>query len=149
MVFNIPVEKQCFKCKKTKTLALFYKHSQMKDGHLNKCIECAKKDVAKHREENIEKIRAYDRKRGSRQSRESLQKYRAENPAKYRATSMVSNAIRAGKLFREPCEICGREDTHAHHDDYAKPLNVRWLCPPHHFEWHKKHGEGLNAKKPA
>jgi len=41
-------------------------------------------------------------------------------------------AIRHGKLQRQPCEVCGAKDTHAHHDDYTKPLQVRWLCPPCH-----------------
>ena len=52
------------KCNKEKPLSDFYKHSQMKDGHLNKCKECIKKNVLDHREKNIDKIREYDRKRG-------------------------------------------------------------------------------------
>ncbi len=37
--------KKCFKCEKVKPINSFYKHPRMGDGHLNKCIECTKKDV--------------------------------------------------------------------------------------------------------
>jgi hypothetical protein len=35
--------KKCIVCSIEKPLEDFYKHSQMKDGHVNKCIECSKK----------------------------------------------------------------------------------------------------------
>lgn len=115
------------------------------DGHLNKCKECAKNDVRAHREKNIERIRAYDRARGNRQGYEYTKEYRSKYPNKYRAHNIVNKAIRDKKLFKEPCEICGsNEKIHAHHDDYAKPLNVRWLCSAHHRQWHIENGEGLN-----
>lgn len=35
------------------------------------------------------------------------------------------------------CEVCGRtRNVDAHHDDYAKPLDVRWLCRSHHRKLH-------------
>jgi hypothetical protein len=53
----------------------------------------------------------------------------------YRAPS---NAIRDGRLIRQPCEVCGALNVEAHHDDYSKPLTVRWLCRRHHLEHHGK-----------
>lgn len=138
--------KTCFKCNETKPLTEYYKHAAMKDGHLNKCKLCAKKDVHLHRHESTsrEKILAYDRARGSRQTLQKLQEYRAKYPKKYKAHSIVNYAIKSKKLFREPCQICGNENTHGHHDDYDKPLNVRWLCAEHHHAWHAENGEALN-----
>jgi hypothetical protein len=38
-------EKICFKCGVKKDLSEYYKHKQMRDGHLNKCKNCTKKDT--------------------------------------------------------------------------------------------------------
>lgn len=59
----------------------------------------------------------------------------------------LEKAIKKGVIepkFR--CENCnavktfsdGRSGIQAHHDDYAKPLDVRWLCQQCHHEWHKE-----------
>ena len=37
-------EKKCFKCDNILPLDMFYKHSGMTDGHLNKCKICTKND---------------------------------------------------------------------------------------------------------
>lgn len=138
--------KQCFKCGEVKSLSEFYKHKQMKDGHLNKCKECNKNDATATRNKNIEYYREYDRKRGNRQDKNYLREYRSKYPNKYKAHSMINNAIRDGKLHKMTCEVCcSGVDVHAHHDDYLKPLNIRWLCAVHHSQWHRDNGEGLNA----
>lgn len=54
------------------------------------------------------------------------------------ARQQVRNAIRRGDLLPSACEVCGEITVHAHHDDYSKPLDVRWLCPAHHHEHHAK-----------
>lgn len=71
--------------------------------------------------------------------------YREANPKKYVAQSAVGNALHRGDLVKQPCEVCGKSEVHGHHPDYDKPLEVMWLCPEHHSEWHRLNGEGLNA----
>ena len=56
---------------------------------------------------------------------------------KNRARNILSINKRRGKIKQLPCEICGSVDTEAHHEDYDKPLEVRWLCFYHHRLLHK------------
>ncbi len=68
-------------------------------------------------------------------------------PEQYKARTTANHAIEHGRLTRQPCDVCGQLDVHAHHQDYAKPLEVVWLCPLHHKERHWKmlqqgHGKG-------
>lgn len=44
--------------------------------------------------------------------------------------------IKKGVLVRQPCEVCGLSEVEAHHDDYSRPADVRWLCRAHHRELH-------------
>ena len=75
--------------------------------------------------------------RGRERQRAGARAYLARNPVKYAAKIACSNAIRDGRLVRQPCEVCADERAQAHHDDYSKPLDVRWLCVSHHAEWHR------------
>lgn len=156
------MHKSCFKCGVEKPLTDFYKHPKMPDGHVNKCKECNKKDVRKNRAENFEHYQAYDKERDQRQDRKDMKeryqkgagrevanaakgRYSENNPKKRKAHWAVNNAVRDGKLFKEPCEVCRSEKVKGQHDDYSKPLEVRWLCPIHHEEWHRENGPGLNG----
>lgn len=62
--------------------------------------------------------------------------YYKKNPHMRRAYKRFHAAQEKGLITSKPCEICGSEDVHGHHDDYDKPLEVRWLCPLHHMEVH-------------
>lgn len=64
--------------------------------------------------------------------------YRKRNPQKAKAHAMVWHRIRTGELVPQPCERCGESKTHAHHEDYTKPLEVTWLCQPCHVARHKE-----------
>ena len=64
------------------------------------------------------------------------------------ANNMVETAVNVGALVPPSvCETCGsagafsdgRRAIQAHHADYNKPLDVRWLCQRCHHEWHRHH----------
>lgn len=155
--------KKCFKCLQEKPISGFYRHKQMADGYLNKCIECAKKDAIENRLANIDYWRAKDRERANLPDRVAKRKEIAErwkndpelkkrnselkkawqekNAIKRAAHVLTGNAIKYGKLIKQPCEVCGVLEVDAHHDDYTKPMEVRWLCRVHHAEHHKNERE--------
>lgn len=61
-----------------------------------------------------------------------MRTHRASHPDRYRARGAVAYALKTGKLIRKPCEVCGDPKSQAHHHDYSKPLDVKWLCQTHH-----------------
>lgn len=134
--------KVCFKCEVAKDLGDFYKHPMMADGHSGKCKECTKKDMADRLVKNREAIHEYDRERFKRPERKAIiaetqRKRRKLHPEKMNAYNKVKRAIRSGKLIPGPCEECGATvRVQAHHDDYSRPLDVRWFCFRHHREHH-------------
>lgn len=135
--------KRCFKCGVEKPVTDFYVHPAMGDGRLRKCKECTKKDVAENYRKNRDHYAEYERERFKRPERkEAIQEYqrrrRERHPEKDRARYITTNAVRDGRLIRQPCQVCGDAKSEAHHDDYSKPLEVRWLCRMHHLEHHGK-----------
>jgi len=68
----------------------------------------------------------------------NTRRHRERHPERARARTQVTQALQSGRLKRLPCEICGERKAHGHHDDYSKPLEVRWLCAKHHRELHAK-----------
>ena len=74
-------------------------------------------------------------------------KYTEENRKKRSTHKKVYRAVCSGKLTKPSvCSLCPSD--HAivgHHDDYDKPLEVRWLCSQCHSDWHKENGEALNG----
>lgn len=138
------MKKRCKECDELLPLSGFYRHSKMADGHLNFCKTCVKARVAKHRNENLEAVRAYDRQRSrlphrQRQLREWSDQLRSD-PVKLNTWRKTSNAIRDKKLVRPGnCSECQCECTpDAHHPDYTKPFEVIWLCRSCHCKLHAK-----------
>jgi ribosome-binding protein aMBF1 (putative translation factor) len=128
--------KTCIKCDTPKPLDDFY-------AKLTACKECHKLAVRQRRLINPA-VQEYDRQRSKlphrvAHNKQNMQQWRARYPEKYRAHNAVNNAIRDGRLKRGVrCEECGKkEHLHAHHDDYSKPLDVRWLCARCHHQGHQ------------
>jgi hypothetical protein len=159
-LINMGYMKTCFKCNKKKKLNLFHRHPKMKDGHLNKCKECVIAYTKNYYCKNNDKIKKKDRERDSRPERVAARKlyyekckndlklqkrnaaykkkWQENNKEKRAAHILTGNAIRRGILIRKPCEVCGKKKVEAHHNDYIKPLEVRWLCKKHHVQHHKQ-----------
>ena len=149
------LSKSCKECGESKIIDCFYKHKANIDGYLNQCKECVKKRVRKYRADNIDRVRKYDRDRGNLPKRVDARKkyaktdnykkshskanfkYKEKNPKKVFAHRAIQKAVEVGAIKPMPCEICGKEKSEAHHDDYNKPYKVRWLCSRHHKDWHR------------
>ena len=133
--------KRCYgKCKKRLPINQFNKNKFQKDGLQVACKDCTKIFNAIFKKRYPEKIRKY--------AREAMRntptwkkvayhkKWREKNRDKMRimhAThSIVARALKVGILIKKPCKVCGDLVVHAHHDDYRKPLKVKWVCPLHH-----------------
>lgn len=143
--------KTCKNCGETKPLQEFYSQPSSKDGRFSKCKSCIRVYDAARLAENkknpewVEKELIRHRKAAaksaangykSKRHEKGYEKWLKKNPDKRKAHNMVGNAIKSGKLIKCPCEICGEIKSEAHHDDYSKPLNVRWFCKKHHHDHH-------------
>lgn len=157
--------KTCNSCESEKERSEFHKRNASSDGLASKCKACqrlydskrnkdpkralARAEYAKTSRGRVAGNRA--KKAWARRNPEKIAEinkaYRKENPVKSRCHDIVAYALRKEKVYREPCEICGHtKQVHAHHDDYAKPLEIRWLCPSHHRQWHAENGEAKNPE---
>lgn len=77
--------------------------------------------------------------------RRAMQMSRYQSPNspvrfKHEARWQLRRAVKAGRIKRLPCENCGNPKSQAHHHDYSKPLEVKWLCVKCHNLEHTKAG---------
>lgn len=147
--------KTCKGCGIEKENDDFYVLAGNRDGLTGKCRVCIRDGVRKNRADHVDYYREFDRQRSNDENRVagriaynqtergrevrsvSVKTWIDNNPDKRKAQNAVNNAIRDGRLFRQPCEECGSMKVHGHHADYSKPLEVQWLCAACHTKEHK------------
>lgn len=143
----------CNICSATSDKVEFYK------GVTSRCKECHKKKVKENRDAKADYYREYDAKRfqedprvrarhkryqatdaGKASVTKSKKKWQSQNPEKRAAHVLLGNRIRDGHIIKPSnCQECGATGKiHGHHEDYAKPLEVEWLCPQCHTNRHKE-----------
>lgn len=129
------------------------KQKKMTDEQRKSAIEMVKSGIKKSHVANyfqvskqyISQLMEKENKPKKEKTRRSrLNTMLKQNRKKQLAHYLVSSAIMDGVLHPQPCEKCGKNNPpigrkiiDAHHDDYDKPLQVRWLCRKHHKEMHK------------
>lgn len=115
--------KPCSHCRQLKSLEAFDHSRKSRDNRHHRCKTC-------ERRRDKERLRSGSLAR-------SIAGWYKRHPEALEAHRIVRQAIRRGELRREPCCMCGCAKSHAHHDDYGRPLDVVWLCVVHHAEHHR------------
>lgn len=103
----------------------------------------SREGYARHRERRVEAARSYSRsEKGREMQRARSARRRVTEKEKVGARTKLNNALRYGRVVRGPCRDCGSSETHGHHHDYSKPLDVIWLCQEHHIAEHRRIDNG-------
>jgi hypothetical protein len=143
--------KSCGKCGREKLETEFGRNVAKEDGLQNYCIACMREYSRLHSKRKpdgwIRKTsdkRAYQaayREKNKNRLRELTREWKKKNRnlERERIKSKVKQAVLSGKLTRLPCMTCGELKVEAHHPDYSQPLDVIWLCKPHHQQLHSEH----------
>lgn len=141
------MKKACARCGKRKSISEFYKAKTSTAGYFGACKLCVKQRVADHRAKNLDRIRADDKIRSARpERREALARrvlaIKEKYPERYVARYTLHNAVTSGKVKKPKkcgyvaCPEKKKFLIEAHHEDYAYPLDVKWLCTPCHARVH-------------
>lgn len=133
--------KRCPWCDTTKPKTGFYKDAARYDGVCYLCKVCwglkRRKMYKKHREKYKEIGKKWYAEHKDEMHKKGRKWYH-DNKERMHVYWKVRKALMHGTLKKGACEVCGEEKVQAHHDDYSKPLDVRWLCVHHHQQHHAK-----------
>lgn len=147
----------CRRCKETKPRGVF---TTAKGRPIPICRRCEAKRDESRRAANLERYRALRRRRywarveefrrrqrerakterGREINRKAVERYKRLHPERVSARTIAKRAIARGEVKPAAgCQILGcdcRDGLHVHHVDYARPLDVLFLCREHHEHLH-------------
>lgn len=63
---------------------------------------------------------------------------------KIKCRAITKNNIKKGVIKKEPCMVCGKIESEAHHEDYTNPFDILWLCDKHHHAHHTEYFKKMN-----
>lgn len=135
------ITKDCVTCGQTKPLDAYPLHKTGRYGRNSVCIECRRAYQRRRYQEHREERLTYFRERRKETAYAAQRQWNEANLARMaparRARSRVREAVLKGALVRpSACQQCGRPvRVEAAHEDYSRPLDVRWLCRTCHVRW--------------
>lgn len=138
------IAKQCSCCGLERPLEAFQIRRASADGRTAACKECQKaRDRARYPKERAARLKGMRQyaatDNGRKKTLSAKRAYAARHPGRRAANIALCNALRDGRVTRDPCHCCGAAEVEGHHADYSRPLDVTWLCVEHHNQLHTEH----------
>lgn len=124
---------KCYSCKKyfqRKKVLIHVKKILKKSGVLRiyfVCTYCNTLRLKKYRHTESGKFN----------SRKAVYKSIKKHIDKQKARWKLYRNIRSGKIIKPKSCVCGNSPVEGHHEDYSKPLEVKWLCRSCHSNLHR------------
>lgn len=157
----------CCRCKIEKDLEEFHKQKRNPLGHAYSCKKCEHERYVKKKAKDPERWNLLSKlwhrkkkeedpdiwKKRYQKSKERILNYIKSNKErdkiKLRARNNVNRWLRLGQITRaEKCSECGSNTKlEAHHEDYSKPREIKWLCVSCHVMADKKRREREKKEK--
>lgn len=147
--------KRCSRCKSIKLLTEYQTDRRELAGVRPECRACSKSSKRdkwdalsiSEKEKSRSRWRVRHRQADYRQRERAL---RVSDPHEW-ARHQLRYAVTRGKIAKPShCQDCQmlkeKRDLHGHHDDYSRPLEVRWVCYQCHGKTHRAMNDRISAQ---
>jgi len=93
------------------------------------CRKCVTDRLKKYRDTPNGKLKTF----------KAIYKSMEKHKDKMKARFKLNYNIRIGNIIKPSiCPVClKKKKIEGHHEDYTKPLDVKWMCKQCHFDYHR------------